>query len=249
MVKGLFTSTEGMLALMAKQDQIANNLANINTSGYKNSKLLTKSFSSYMQNDERQPFVDNRQMLHEVYVDYSQGPLNQTDNPLDAAIEGEGFFVVETPHGRRYTRNGNFSIDRDGYLVTSTGNKVIAQTIEGKDKLLKLEGKSINVQSDGTVAVDGIEKGRLRVVTFPKPFPLAREGEALYKLDRTDVKPVDVDDFEIHQGFLEVSNADPVQSMVEMISSFRHYEANQKSIHAQDETLKKAVNEIGKYNA
>lgn len=246
MVKGLFTSAEGMIPLMAKQDQIANNLANITTTGYKKSKLVVKTFNEFLTNDLNQPFVNNRIAVDDVVVDYTQGPLKQTDVPLDVAIEGEGFFMVETPQGRRYTRNGNFSIDRNKNLVTSNGYPVVGSIINGKENIIKIDGGNVSVLSDGTVTVDGEKRGKLKIVTFDKPYSLDSEGNSLYKPRTFNMNVYESSEFQLHQGFLETSNADPVQSMVEMISAFRNYEANQRAIWAQNETLGKAVNEVGK---
>jgi len=238
-----------MIPLMAKQDQIANNLANIATTGYKKSHLITKTFTEFLSDDLRQPFVNDRIMIDEVRIDFEQGSFNQTDNPLDLAIEGDGFFLVESENGRRFTRNGNFSIDRNGRLVTSTGNIVIGRNRQGIEGPIQIEGKKVNILQDGTVLSGDEELGRLRIVTLAKPYALNREGDSLFVLSRLDTAVFDASDFQVRQGFLETSNASPVESMVEMISTFRNYEANQKAIWAQNETLGKAVNEIGRLNA
>lgn len=249
MVKGLYTSSEGMIPLMARQDQISNNLANILTTGYKKSKLLTKTFTEFLANDQRQPFVNDKITIDEVRIDFEQGAFKQTDNPLDMALEGDGFFMVETENGRRFTRNGNFSIDRSGNLVTSTGNLVIGRTKQGIEGPIQVEGKKPTILSDGTVMSGRDELGKLRIVTFAKPYPLDKQGDSLFVATRPDTPVFDANDCRVRQGFLEGSNADPIESMVEMITVFRNYEANQKAIWAQDETLGKAVNEVGRLNA
>ncbi len=246
MIKGLYTSAEGMIPLMAKQDQISNNLANINTTGYKKSSLVTRSFREFLKNDIEQPFVNEGTVIDEVAIDFSQGGLKQTGVPLDVAIEGEGFFTVDTPQGRRYTRNGNFSIDSDKRLVTSKGFPVIATMGDGTESIVKADGDNFSILGDGTVVVDGDNVGKLKMATFDKPYKLLREGGSLYKTSNPDALVYESNDFKLQQGFLETSNADPIRSMVDMISVFRTYEANQKAIHAQDETLGKAVNEVGR---
>jgi flagellar basal-body rod protein FlgF len=248
MVKGLYTSSEGMIPLMAKQDQIANNLANINTVAYKKSKLLVKSFTQFLQNDLKQPFVNDKIAIDQVVIDFQQGPMKQTDNPLDVAIEGEGFFCVETPGGIRYTRDGNCSINRDGELVTAAGYPLLGKTGQGDQRHIKVEGNNINILADGTVSVDGEEAGVLRLVNFSKPYALEKQGDSLYRIATAGVTAFDASGCKLQQGFLEISNAEPVESMVEMIAAFRNYEANEKSIWAQNETLGKAVNEVGRLN-
>ena len=126
MIQGIYIASQGMTPLMDKQDQIANNLSNLNTTGFKQSGLLEKSYQKYLADDKLQPFVNREIKPDQVYIDYSQGSLRKTDNPLDLSIKGDGFFTISTPNGIRYTRNGNFSLNSNGFLVTSDGSKVMS---------------------------------------------------------------------------------------------------------------------------
>ncbi len=114
MIQGIYTASQGMTSLADKQDQIANNLANIQTTGFKQSSLFTKTFQKYLANDQQQPFVNSEIQPDEVYVDYSEGNMIKTGSPMDVFIKGSGFLTVMTPDGMRYTRNGNLSLNAGG---------------------------------------------------------------------------------------------------------------------------------------
>ncbi len=247
MIQGIKLATEGMTSMMQKQDQIANNLANINTTGFKSSGLFTKAYDKYFKNDEQQPFVNRDLKSDEVFIDFSQGTVKQTDNDLDAMIKGSGFFTVMSPNGIRYTRNGNFALNPDGFLITNTGAKVM-----GKDGFIRLDlreemgnGK-VRIAEDGTVFQGEREISELRIVDFKKPYRMLRDGNSLFKPQLPNNPEVESAGFVVKQGFLEGSNADPIKNMVEMISAFRNYEADAKALQAQDQTLDKAVNTVGR---
>ena len=242
MIQGIYTATMGMTPLMDKQDQIANNLANINTTGFKQSGLFMKSYQKFLENDSRQPFVNSEIKSDEVYLDYSEGPLKVTSIPLDMAIKGTGFFTVMTPDGVQYTRNGNFSIDSEGLIVTSDGSKVMA-----KDGYIKVDDRyPVTVTDKGEVVQDGEIKGVLKVVDFEKPYRLQRCGESRFRPLLPDNPEKTSQGYVVRQGYLEGSNVSVVKNMVEMISAYRNYEADQRALLAQDQTLDKAVNMVGK---
>src|SRR5271169_1226580 len=115
MVQGIYLASMGMTPLMDKQDQIANNLANINTTGFKQSGTFIKAYQKYLANDQHQPFANSEIKTDETYIDYSPGTMQKTDSPLDVYIQGSGFLTVMTPSGIRYTRNGNLSLNSEGF--------------------------------------------------------------------------------------------------------------------------------------
>ena len=243
MIQGIHLATQGMSMLQDKQDQIANNLANINATGFKQSHLFVQSYQKYLKNDNQEPFVNEEVKPDEVYIDYQEGPMKKTGNDLDLLIKGSGFFTVMTPDGVRYTRNGNFSIDSDGFLVTSDGSKVMST-----DGFIRIEqdGGPIRFNLDGEVLQGDESKGVLQISDFKKPYKLLREGNSYFRPQLPDNPVIKSPGGIIKQGFLEGSNANPIQNMVEMIRAFRNYEADQKALQAQDQTLDRAINSVGR---
>ena len=242
MIQGLYTATMGMTPLLQKQDQIANNLANINTTGYKSSGLFMKTYQKYLANDLQQPFANREIKADEVYIDYSEGPMRQTKNPLDLFIKGSGFFTVMTSEGVQYTRNGNFSLSPEGLLITSDGSKVM-----GTDGYIRVERDiPVSISDKGEVIQRGERKGVLKIADFQKPYKMHRCGASRFRPLLPENPELQSPGFAIRQGYLEGSNVDIIKNMVEMISAYRNFEADQKALHAQDETLDKAVNQVGR---
>lgn len=243
MIQGISLAQQGMSALVQKQDQIANNLANANTTGFKQSNLFIKSYEKYVNNEKLEPFANREIKADEVYIDYREGRMKKTGNDLDFMIKGSGFFTIMTEKGVRYTRNGNFSLNPDGFLVTSDGSKVMA-----KNGFIRFhrDGGRIRINHDGEVLQGEEEMGKLKIVDFKKPYRLLRDGNSYFRPQLPDNPVVKSPGFHIKQGFLEGSNVNAIQNMVEMISAFRNYEADQKALHAQDQTLDKAVNSVGR---
>jgi len=244
MIQGIYLASQGMSMLMQKQDQIANNLANVNTTGYKQSSLFAKAYEKYVADDELQPFVNREIKSDRTHIDFREGAVKKTGNPLDMMIRGSGFFTVMAPDGVGYTRNGNFSLDADGFLVTSDGYRAV-----GRDGYIRVDTESplpVRVTDRGEVLQGKEERGTLRIVDFKKPYRLLREGNSLFRPQLPDNPAVESPGYTIRQGFLEGSNVNIVKNMVEMISAFRTYEADQRALLAQDETLDKAVNQVGR---
>ncbi len=242
MIQGIYTAAMGMTPLMQKQEQIANNLANINTTGFKQSGLFTKTYQKYLANDQRQPFADIQMKPDEVYIDYSEGPMKPTSNQLDFAIHGSGFFAIMTAEGEQYTRNGNFAVNPDGLLVTSDGSRVMSN-----DGYLRLDPhKQVTVTDKGAITQDGELRGYLKIVDFEKPYNMIRSGESRMRPLDPETKPRASSGYAVNQGYLEGSNVSIVKNMVGMISAYRTFESDQKALHAQDETLEKAVNQVGR---
>jgi flagellar basal-body rod protein FlgF len=242
MIQGIYLASMGMTPLMDKQDQIANNLANINTTGFKQSGTFLKAYQKFLANDQHQPFTNSQVKTDETYIDYSPGTMSKTDSPLDLYVQGSGFLTVMTPNGIRYTRNGNLSLDSEGFMVTGDGSKVL-----GKDGYVKIDKRyPILISENGEVLQDGMSKGTLRISDFKKPYNLLREGNSYLKPQSLEGTVGLSTNFSVKQGYLEASNVNAIQNMVSMISSERNYEADQKALWAQDETLNTAVNQIGK---
>lgn len=177
----------------------------------------------------------------EVRVNFEQGQLHPTENSFDLALRDKGFFCIETPEGERYTRNGEFTKDAEGYLVTKEGWKVLAE-----DGYIRIDGSEMIVNEKGEVFSDAQPAGKLKLVDFDDYTVLRKEGDGLIRIDENiEAEPV-ITAGAIQQGFLESSNVNSVKEMVQMMAMMRTYEANQKMIKIHDELIGKAVNEIAR---
>jgi len=242
MIQGLYTATRGMTPLMQQQDQIANNLANINTTGYKQSGLFIKSYQKYLSNDLMEPFANQDIKADEVYIDYREGTMKTTNQPFDLFIKGSGFFKIMSDNGIQYTRNGNFSLNNEGLIVTSTGARVM-----GEEGYIRVErNRPVTITEEGEVLQDNDTKGKIAIVDFEKPYTLKRNGDSCFTPLLPDNPGIQSKGYLLKQGYLECSNVDMVKNMVQMISSYRTFESDQKALQAQDETLEKAVNQVGR---
>ena len=252
MIRGIYAAGSGMVAESIRNDAIANNLANANTAGYKKDIAVTKEFHNILIrriNDERDsPELGGTGLgtiVDEIATLQSAGIMRQTGNPLDVAIEGKGFFVVETPNGDRYTRNGSFSRNSQGELVTLDGYRVLGEN--GPIHLDK--AATVSVGEDGRVMVQGKGPaatlvGKLRIESFADERQLTKEGSSLFVAAR-GARP-ETNRAMVHQGMLELSNVNVVSEMVNLISGYRAYEVNAKVVQAHDQLLDKAVNEVGR---
>jgi flagellar basal-body rod protein FlgF len=224
MDRGLYIAASGMLAEQIRQDQIANDLANASTPGYKGDRTAQRSFGELLLANSANGAVVGRQstavQVDAIETDFSARPARETGEALDFAINGEGFFAVQTAQGVRYTRNGQFSLDPQGRLVTAQG-----------DPVLDAAGRAI-ASTDGAV-----DPRRLGVVALTDP---RKEGDSL-----VSGTPAGAATGTVRSGALEGSGADAARSMVDMIASMRAFEAGQKVIQAIDETLGQAVSKVG----
>jgi flagellar basal-body rod protein FlgG len=237
-LEGIQRLAKDMTAKVRRQEYVADNLANTTTPGFK----TQRAFISQLRTSVSEAGIERD--IHQVvgsYTDFAQGPIEQTHRSLDLAIEGEGFFVLSTPNGERYTRCGNFTLDADGYLVSQSGHPVM-----GTSGPIPITGQDIRITPEGTVVVDNQEIGSLRIVTFGDPQELRRNGN-LYSALQAGARDVDMDTTKLIQGALERSNVNPIDEMVEMISIHRGFEADQKSINLQDETAKQLIDRAGRF--
>jgi len=250
MIRGLYTSTAGMLVNQKRSETIGENLDNLHTPGYREKHDLVEAFPqmliSRVGKSQGKPeaqvigTIGTGATAEETAVKVAPGLIRETNLNTDVALASTGFFVVETVEGERYTRNGRFQLDPNGYLRTEEGHLVL-----GEDGPIGPLSADFRVEIDGTVVDQGQVVGRLRVVDIPGTA-LVREGKT--SLYNATVEPVEVaqEDVRIRQGALEESNVDLNALMVDMITVARAYEANQRIVQANDETLQKAVNDIGR---
>jgi flagellar basal-body rod protein FlgF len=226
MDRGLYIAASGMLAEQVRQQQIANDLANTATPGYKADRTSQQAFGDLVLANSVTGQVVGRQSTAVVadatHTDFTPQPARDTGEPLDFAITGEGFFAVRTAGGPAYTRDGQFTLGADGTLQTATGAQVL-----GRD------GAPITVGADGAV-----DPRRLLAVQLRDP---EKTGDGLVAGTPAGA----VDPGAVRSGALEGSGADPARSMVDLIASMRAFEAGQKTIQTIDETLQKAAGQVG----
>jgi len=248
MLRGIYTAASGMTTETVRTDTTANNLANASTTGYKKDVAVDKAFSGLLLqrlNDGPDATIGTLGVgaaVDQISTEHAPGSLRSTGNPLDAAIDGRGFFTVQTPNGLRYTRNGSFTRSAADQLVTSEGYPVMGQN--GPISLRGAEGGTISISQDGRLSIDEVETDQLRLTDFVDPSRLIKEGSNFYAAgDAVQEKNSTV---RIAQGSLELSNVNVIAEMVNLIAGYRSYEINSKAVLAQDQMLDKAVNEVGR---
>jgi flagellar basal-body rod protein FlgF/flagellar basal-body rod protein FlgG len=211
---------------MQAMDTIANNLANVSTVGYRAAQNV---FSSVLQDanntsaSELNQAINNFGVMNGTILDLSQGALQKTGNDLDMAIQGSGFFAIQTANGIRYTRNGSFQVSSKGELVTTNGDPVM-----GDKGAIHMVGGPISISPDGTISSNGAVAGKLKMVKFAAGTSLTSEGNTYYSAPpKTEA---DDTDSRVQQGALESSNVNPVTSMVQLITAQRSAEMMQKAL-------------------
>lgn len=280
MIRGWYTGASGMAAQQVRLDAISNNLANVDTDGYKRETAVHKAFAQLLlrrMNDDGQylhplgsgdmaPVIGKLGTgveTNELFVEFQQGALKQTENDFDLALDGKGFLCVRTPDGERYTRNGGFILGKEGYLETKDGYPVL-----GENGPIRIKANNFQVDAQGKIWVnrswadddptrlvgreqneweDTFHMDTLKLVDFKRDRYLAKQGSSLYasteesgeaRVASAGRAP------KVIQGFVEASNVNPVTEMVRMIEVNRAYEANQKTIQSHDGMLGKLINEV-----
>lgn len=254
MNRGLYTAYTGMLAQQLKMDTISNNLANTNTTGFKKESVVFETFNDvYMKkiNDPEAPGVQQigktnaGSHVANIYTNFEQGGLQQTENPFNVALEGSGMIVVGRPDENgdmsvKYTRNGTFTSDSENRLVTTDGYFVL-----GTDNApITLGEGAPRITEAGSVYDGNTYINRMQIVDFEDMTSLKKIGDELY--EKADSGSEKAFTGKVVQGFLESSNVNSVNEMVNMINVMRSYEAGQKIIKTYDTTLEKAVNDVGR---
>jgi flagellar basal-body rod protein FlgF len=239
----MYKALSGAVAQMHRLDVASQDLANVNTSGYKGQRLsFNEVLAKRLPADDRPGgFV----AIGDQRTQFNPGVLQTTGDPFHLAIEGDGFFVVQTAAGERYTRNGNFTMKSDGTVVTPAGDALL-----GEGGPLLLTGRSFEVAADGMVrsmapdAAPGSEPsdiGKLRIVRFTDARNAQKEGANLFRGDPTNV--ADASDTRVLQGSLEQSNVSPIDSMISLISINRQFEAYEHAMKLMDATTEKMIND------
>jgi flagellar basal-body rod protein FlgF len=281
MIRGWYTGASGMAAQQVRLDAIANNLANVDTDGFKKDIAVHKAFPELLlrrMNDDGviiHPFGSSDLApvvgkiglgveMNELFTEFSQGSLKETESDFDIALDGQGFLSITTPYGERYTRNGSFTLGKEGYLETKEGYPVL-----GENGPIKLKANNFKIDAQGRIFVnqalqddpnrlvskednsweDTVLLDTLKVVGFEKPRFLQKQGSSMYasNFESGDAKILERGEKpKVVQGFVESANVNPVTEMVQMIEVNRAYEANQKTIQTEDSTLGKLINEVVK---
>lgn len=244
MLRSLYISASGMLAQRRTMDVLTNNLANVSTPGFRRDTLLARSFSEELlirindpeQNSAGIGTINFGVHADEVVTGFEQGSMEPTGRTADMALAGDGFFVVETPQGLRFTRAGNFQVDAQGFLCTPEGYYV-----RGTGGRIQVGSTNFSVDAAGNIA-SAAGTAQLQLVTFADLKVLTKVGNNLFSGPLTAMNA----NCQVRQGWLEGSNVDLGSEMVNMIAVQRNYESNQRMISMINDTLQKTVNEIGR---
>ena len=250
----IYMAATGALAYESRLQMISNNLANVNTVGFKKDLGRFRAFELSVADVNNELPVSWQQsqapeywMEYSTYTDFSSGDKKKTENPFDLALTGRGFFCVKTPDGIRYTRRGDFTVNSDEVLVSHEGYPVMGHGGEIQIKLSKPSGdmREFSVSEDGFVTVDGSQVDRLRIVDFTNSSGLEKAGHNLYRaVNPRTLEDMD-EDFKVSQGFLEMSNVEVIKMMTEMIEVLRGYESYQKTMRSIDDMNAKLINDVG----
>lgn len=223
------------VALRREMDVVANNIANMNTPGYKAERM---HFAEYLVRPQRNvplSFVEDKGMIR----DLTEGPLSKTGNPFDLAVSGDGYFIVGTDNGERYTRSGRFQLDADGQVTNHLGQPVLSAA--GQPIVIPPGTRDVSITPDGTVSADTEVVGTVGVVRFENVRDMKREANNLYA---TEEAPQPDEDSRILQGMLEESNVNSVMEMTTMIGVHRAYAANQSMLQDEHDRMRRAIRTI-----
>lgn len=225
MVTGIYQLVDGSLAHKLRFETIANNLANVNSNGFK------KDLISFDRTNTTQQYS---------YTDFTPGSIVYTGNQCDIALEGEGFFKVQTAEGIRYTRNGNFMLNSSGELVTQNGDPVL-----GTGGTITVSGSDFKISGDGKIMGKEGEVARLELVAFEDRQQLKKDGRTYFRFDGEADQMTSVENVSVKQYYVETSNVNPTVEMIKMMEAYRGFESAQKAIQSLDEITSKMVNDTG----
>lgn len=257
MLKGIYTAAAGMLSANMAVDTLASNLANVSTVGFKGSKVNNQGFPEMLMKrvselgEQTIGSISTGNQIFQSFVNHAPGAIHNTGNTFDMAIQGDGFFTTKskTTGETLYTRAGNFTVDSEGYLSTTEGNRV-----QGRlgDIQLNMDDGPFLINPNGELTGKGKPIDQIQVTQFTNNQSLQKISDNNYAAGpATQIKPeanaFGSSGYRVQQGALEESNVNPVMEMVNTIQGQRLYEALQKNIHIHNDTLQKAVNEVGRY--
>jgi flagellar basal-body rod protein FlgF len=280
-LRGIYTGASGMIAMQDRMDAVANNLANVDVTGYKRDTAIFKAFPEMLirrANDEGvytfpMGSVDTMPIVgklgtgvefNELFTSFEQGAMKPTENDFDMALDGKGFFSINTPAGERYTRNGSFLLNPEGYLVNKKGDYVL-----GENGPVVLQKYNFMIDQDGVIWRDASQAGdaahlvsmyevkwenlervdRLKISEFAEPRYIRKQGDSYWQETLESGPAQTVPDNarpKLRTGYLEASNVNAISEMVQMIEVNRAYDANSKSIQTHDTLAGRLINEVGR---
>nr|WP_295837998.1 flagellar basal-body rod protein FlgF [uncultured Azospirillum sp.] len=238
MENSIYVALSRQMALQRQLDVTSNNIANMNTTGYKNQRMMFTEFLEKPGLHEKVSFVQDRAVVR----DLANGAMTQTGNPLDLALTGQGYFTVDTASGPRYTRAGNFRLNDQRQLVDAGGLPVLANN--GQPITIPAGTGDVKVSGDGTVATELGPVGKLNIVTFKNEQLMTEVGNGLYVSDeQPEPAPVET---KVAQGLLEGSNVKPVVEMTQMIEIQRQYMSAQRMVENEHERIRTMIQRLGR---
>lgn len=247
MLRSFYTAGTGMLTQRDKMEVLTNNLTNADTAGYKSDSLVLSSFKNMMINRLHDPYSGGTNTvgslgtgahIDRVITSFEQGNLEETGRSLDFALEGTGFFVLSTPNGLRYSREGSFSVSSDGYLLSSSG-----MYVQGTNGRIYVGGDDFTVDEQGGVYISDALTDRIKVVSFNDNTSLRKDENNMYQATQAPAADTTT---KVLQGRLEGSNVDVSGELANMLSASRAYDTNQRVLRMIDSTLDKTVNDVGR---
>lgn len=272
MLTGLYSAASGMIIQERVQDTIAQNMAGSMMPGFKREEVVIRSFPDVMLYETYRGLSKSTDLprynhaigrvgtgagVDWVYVDHTPGATQFTDNKSDFVIQGDGYFSLQTPDGQRYTRAGGFLVDKDGYLVNPMGHHVVGQGINNNriPSPIRVGTEDFYVDPRGFVSVtrpdaNGIMNDtiidQIRIVDFADKDKVFREPGNLFRVEEgSEDNIIPPAEYSVYQGYIEKANSMPTTEMIKLIDSSRIHEASARVVHALDETLEKAVNQVG----
>jgi flagellar basal-body rod protein FlgF len=245
MDSGLYSSYSGVRALADMLEVLSNNLANVNTTGFKGDESFFRIYNRTLAESSVAPLdkaINDSSVVEGSMTDFRSGPMLTTGRDLDVALEGPGFFTVEAPAGVRYTRNGNFQVNAKGQLVTSEG-----LAVQGSKGTVVLPAGKVSISQDGEIQVNGNRVDKLKVVDFPDKQVLEKMGDSLFAKIDANSKEQEVTGLIVRQGSLEQSNVNPIRQMTTMIMIMRQFESLQKAIQMVMNTMnEQSISQVGR---
>lgn len=257
MIRALFTAADGMIIQERKQAVISNNITNSNTAGYKAQNAFSKEIDKAMMftlQEAPSGKVSRNEIgemslgseIDEIYFNFEQGMIQETEKPTDLALEGSGFFKVQWEDGVAYTRNGNFKTDGEGYLVMQDNQTrlLVTNLQTGQEEPLMIGDREMTVDTTGRISLDGVATHQIQPVTIQPGVNIEAVGNSIFTVAAGNEVPAQ--GTLIRQKQLERSNVNVIDEMVKMIEASRSFESGQKIITTLDNTLSRVVSEVGR---
>ncbi len=245
MENSLYIGLSRQMALQEQMDIVANNIANLNTPGYREHNMVFLEYLSRQRNAEKAG-NDSISMVHDYgqFMNTENGPLRRTENPLDTALQGPGFFGIQTPNGVQYTRAGNFQLNGNRELVTGSG--MLVADAGGGAIAIPEDATDIIIARDGTVSTNAGELAQIMVVEFENPQELVPQGNGLYK---TEEAANPAENTTVLQGMIEGSNVNAVLEMTRMIDVSRAYQSTQRMLQNEHERQRTMIQTLTRGNS